>query len=88
MKVVERISDLEGVGGGCVLSIGNFDGVHVGHREILAQGKAMAERQWVEFVVLTFEPHPVAVLYPERRGRAAGSENDTRNVVADGGRIY
>ncbi len=82
MKVVERISDLEGVGAGCVLSIGNFDGVHLGHQEILEHGRALAERKGVEFVVLTFEPHPVAVLYPERAPGVLTPNEMKRDLLA------
>ncbi len=66
MKVIETVSELEKATEGCVLTIGNFDGVHLGHREILAAGGQMAREKGTELVAMTFEPHPVAVLYPER----------------------
>ncbi|MFT6398346.1 MAG: riboflavin kinase/FMN adenylyltransferase [Bradymonadia bacterium] len=46
---------------GSVLTIGNFDGVHVGHRTILRAVRADAERLGVPAVALTFEPHPATV---------------------------
>ncbi len=66
MKVIETVSGLEKAAEGCVLTIGNFDGVHLGHREIIAAGRQMAREKGTELVAMTFEPHPVAVLYPER----------------------
>ena len=42
----------------CALTIGNFDGVHVGHREMLAQLSAAARARGLPVCVLTFEPHP------------------------------
>jgi riboflavin kinase/FMN adenylyltransferase len=66
MKIVETISALGKAAEGCVLTIGNFDGVHLGHLEIIAVGQQMAREKGVELVAMTFEPHPVAVLYPER----------------------
>ncbi len=67
MKIIETISDLEKVKKGCVLTIGNFDGVHIGHQAILiAAGQAAMQRQ-TELVVMTFAPHPAAVLYPQKR---------------------
>ncbi|SFJ06513.1 bifunctional riboflavin kinase/FAD synthetase [Planctomicrobium piriforme] len=48
------------------LSIGNFDGVHRGHQAIIQTLIAQARRQKVAAVVLTFEPHPAALLHPER----------------------
>ena len=66
MNSARALSDSVSVKAGCVLTIGNFDGVHLGHREILARAKGIAEARQTELVVLTFEPHPVAVLYPDR----------------------
>ena len=46
--------------GGCVLTIGNFDGVHRGHRAILDAVIAEAQSAGLPAVAMTFEPHPVA----------------------------
>lgn len=51
---------------GCVLTIGNFDGVHAGHREILRTARRIARQRGVSVAVLTFDPHPVAILHPEK----------------------
>jgi riboflavin kinase/FMN adenylyltransferase len=51
--------------GGCVAAVGNFDGVHAGHRHLLAVAKAEAVVRGLPLVVLTFEPHPRSVLRPE-----------------------
>ena len=50
----------------CVLALGNFDGVHVGHRRLLEHGLGQAVRLGVGLDVLIFEPHPLKVLVPER----------------------
>jgi len=48
------------------LTIGNFDGVHAGHREILRRVVALAgERGWKPSV-LTFDPHPARIVAPDR----------------------
>jgi len=47
------------------LCIGVFDGVHAGHRAVLAGARAAAEREEGEVVALSFEPHPSRVLRPE-----------------------
>ncbi|MFZ4633925.1 MAG: riboflavin biosynthesis protein RibF [Saprospiraceae bacterium] len=47
-----------------VVTIGSFDGVHTGHRRILDRVAALARQCGGESVVLTFEPHPRAVLQP------------------------
>ncbi|MBB3117803.1 bifunctional riboflavin kinase/FAD synthetase [Pseudoduganella violacea] len=42
----------------CALTIGNFDGVHLGHQALLAQVRSAADRLGLEAAVMTFEPHP------------------------------
>lgn len=66
MKVLDTLSELEQIEKGCVLTIGNFDGVHLGHQEILAAARQAADKRRTELVAMTFEPHPVAILFPER----------------------
>jgi riboflavin kinase / FMN adenylyltransferase len=46
------------------VAIGNFDGVHIGHRALLERARLAAERIGGVAVVLTFDPHPTAVLAP------------------------
>ncbi len=49
----------------CCLAIGVFDGVHAGHRRILAELAACARRHAAAAVAVTFDPHPRFVLAPE-----------------------
>jgi riboflavin kinase/FMN adenylyltransferase len=51
-----------------VLTIGTFDGVHVGHQQIIEQLNREAEAVGGESVLFTFYPHPRMVLYPENHG--------------------
>jgi riboflavin kinase/FMN adenylyltransferase len=51
--------------GPCVAAIGNFDGVHRGHRQILAAVVAEARGRKLQAVAVTFDPHPDKVLRPE-----------------------
>jgi len=66
MQRISSVSQLEKVRKGCVLTIGNFDGVHVGHQQILAAAKEAAAQRETQLLVMTFEPHPLAVLRPEK----------------------
>jgi riboflavin kinase/FMN adenylyltransferase len=50
--------------GPCVAAIGNFDGVHLGHREILSHVTAEARRLGARAVAITFNPHPEQFLRP------------------------
>ncbi|QDV33422.1 riboflavin biosynthesis protein RibF [Tautonia plasticadhaerens] len=49
-----------------VLSIGNFDGVHLGHAELIRHLRRLAGTLGVPAIALTFDPHPIAVLRPEQ----------------------
>jgi riboflavin kinase/FMN adenylyltransferase len=66
MKVLRGPADFEQVPKGWVLTIGNFDGVHVGHQEILRAARQLARTRGTEMAVMTFDPHPAAVLHPEK----------------------
>jgi len=66
MKTYCSITELKDIKKGCVLTIGNFDGVHAGHQEILSTAADLAKQRNTSVAVMTFEPHPVAVLYPEK----------------------
>jgi riboflavin kinase / FMN adenylyltransferase len=54
---------------GGIATIGNFDGVHLGHRRILETVAARAQETGRPSVALTFEPHPLSVLRPDRAPR-------------------
>ncbi|MBN1973858.1 MAG: bifunctional riboflavin kinase/FAD synthetase [Sedimentisphaerales bacterium] len=66
MKIMQSISECRNISKGSVLTIGNFDGVHLGHQEILSFARQKAVQRAAELAVITFEPHPVAILYPEK----------------------
>jgi riboflavin kinase/FMN adenylyltransferase len=69
MRVVRdplRASDLPRGG---VVTIGNFDGVHLGHRRILETVAARAKTIGRPSVAITFDPHPLAVLRPDHAPR-------------------
>jgi riboflavin kinase/FMN adenylyltransferase len=55
--------------GPSVITIGNFDGVHLGHRWIMRRVAARARELGCVPVVLTFDPHPARVLAPDRAPR-------------------
>lgn len=50
--------------GAAIVAIGNFDGVHLGHRALLQRARAIADARGGRVAVLTFDPHPAAVLAP------------------------
>ena len=49
-----------------VLALGNFDGVHRGHRKILERVRRVADERGATSVVMTFDPHPPRVVRPDK----------------------
>ena len=45
---------------GCVVTIGNFDGLHIGHQAMLSEAKAQADKRKLPLLVMSFDPHPEA----------------------------
>jgi len=54
---------------GGAITVGNFDGVHMGHQQVLAELKGHAQSVDGPAIAVTFEPHPRAVLFPEEAPR-------------------
>ena len=50
----------------CVLALGFFDGVHIGHKGIIETAKQLAKEKQYAFGVMTFYPHPKDILFPDR----------------------
>jgi riboflavin kinase/FMN adenylyltransferase len=66
MQVWRSLSELPAYPGRAVVTIGNFDGVHIGHRYLFEEVRARAASVGASAIVLTFDPHPVHLLAPDR----------------------
>lgn len=67
LKIFRGIESYSSDKAACVTT-GTFDGVHLGHKKILQQLTDMAEGQGQESVLVTFDPHPRSVLFPDQDG--------------------
>ena len=65
VKVLRSISELSEIGGPVVLAAGVFDGFHLGHRAVIERAIADARAVGGTPIVMTFDPHPAAILRPE-----------------------
>lgn len=65
MQIFRGLEEFKPPSSGPVVSVGFFDGVHLGHREILSRAVGLARKLGTAAVCLTFDPHPDAVVRPE-----------------------
>lgn len=65
MDTFSGLNEFRAPSSGVVLTIGNFDGVHLGHRALLDRARSPADACHAPIVVLTFDPHPLRVLRPD-----------------------
>ena len=66
MKVFRSPEEVPETFGPSVVAIGNFDGVHSGHRQIIRRVAALARARGYTPSILTFDPHPARILAPDR----------------------
>ncbi len=67
------------------VAIGNFDGVHRGHRALIDRARALADAHDARTVVLTFDPHPSAVLSPQHAPRMLTSIERRVELLGEAG---
>ena len=66
MNIIDGLDSLDKPLAESVLTIGNFDGVHLAHQQLLAQAGLFAANTGGPVVVLTFEPHPLSIVAPAK----------------------
>jgi riboflavin kinase/FMN adenylyltransferase len=71
-----------------VVTVGNFDGVHRGHREIFRRVRSAAAELGGSSVVVTFVPHPLKVLAPERDFRLITTYSEKERLIGESGVDY
>lgn len=76
MKAFSNIEDQRLSMKGSVVTLGNFDGIHLGHQALIRYTVEESKRLGYPSIVLTFEPHPLKVLFPERAPRLLLSYQD------------
>ena len=64
-----------------VVTIGNFDGVHLGHQKIINSAKEYAEKMQIPLVVVSFDPHPGKILYPAKAPKLIKTRKQKRDIL-------
>jgi riboflavin kinase/FMN adenylyltransferase len=65
MQVFHKLEDVPGDFGATVVSVGNFDGVHRAHVQVLSTIVRRARESGLKSIAVSFEPHPVRILRPD-----------------------
>lgn len=65
MQIFRSFEQVPADFGPAIVSVGNFDGVHAAHREVLSNVVARAKQLGARAVAVTFDPHPMRVLRPD-----------------------
>src|SRR5215831_1950231 len=65
MKIFRSVEDVPANFGPSVVTVGNFDGVHCGHQQVLKEVVRRARETGSQAVAVTFEPHPLRILRPD-----------------------
>jgi riboflavin kinase/FMN adenylyltransferase len=85
VHVWRTVADLPADVGPTVVVIGNFDGVHRGHRSVIGRARALADERGIALVAVTFDPHPMAVLRPEHAPSMLTSLHERALLLAECG---
>jgi len=85
VKVWRSLDEVPDGIGPSVVVIGNFDGVHLGHRAVIGRARQLADTGGHALVAVTFDPHPMAVLRPEHAPSALTTVESRAELLAEAG---
>lgn len=85
MDYWEDLGGIPAASGPSVVTIGNFDGVHRGHREVLSTVVKEAKKRDARSVVITFDPHPALVHRPEAAPNQIMGLSDKKKFIEEVG---
>ncbi|TFB92832.1 MULTISPECIES: bifunctional riboflavin kinase/FAD synthetase [Cryobacterium] len=85
MKIIRGLNRIPADWPASAVSIGKFDGVHAGHRAVIAELKALADAEGLASVVATFDRHPLALLAPPECPQALISTEQKLNLLGETG---
>ena len=85
MHIWRSIDEVPADLGPSAVVIGNFDGVHLGHRHVLSRAREIADERGLTLVAVTFDPHPMAVLRPEHAPTSLTSLVSRAELLAEAG---
>jgi riboflavin kinase / FMN adenylyltransferase len=88
MEVLHDVASCPRASSGCVVTIGAYDGVHLGHRHLIAQVRTLAAELQCASAVVTFDRHPAMVVRPESAPRVLTDLDQKLELLAATGVDY
>ncbi len=85
MQIWRSLEEVPSDLGPTAVTIGNFDGVHLGHRHVVNRARETAAERSLTVVAVTFDPHPMAVLRPEHAPTTLTSVELRAELLGDAG---
>jgi len=83
--IYRSLAEISADFGPCAITIGNFDGVHLGHQEILRQVVEIARGKGWRSAAVTFHPHPTKLVAPERAPRLLTTPEQRARLIEQRG---
>jgi len=80
---LRSLAETPGDLGPCAITIGNFDGVHKGHREIMRRVVGIAREHGWKSAVMTFDPHPTKLVAPARAPRLLTTPEQRARIIEE-----
>ncbi|HBH35357.1 MAG TPA: bifunctional riboflavin kinase/FAD synthetase [Gammaproteobacteria bacterium] len=88
MRLIRGLHNLRAEHHGCVATIGNFDGVHLGHQAVFAELRKVGDALGLPATVITFEPQPLEYFQPEKAPSRLTRLREKLTVIKDAGIDY
>lgn len=85
MSIYRSLAEVPDNFGPCSITIGNFDGVHTGHQQIIRRLVAVARERGLKSAALTFDPHPTRLVAPSRAPRLLTTPEQRGRLMLDRG---
>ena len=83
--IYRSLADLSSDFGPCAVTIGNFDGVHLAHQQILLRVETIARKHDWKSAALTFDPHPTKLVAPDRAPRLLTTPDERARLIESHG---
>jgi riboflavin kinase/FMN adenylyltransferase len=84
-RIFRSLAEARGAFAPSAVTIGNFDGVHAGHRELLRRTRLLAHARGAKPSALTFHPHPTVIVAPERAPKLLTTPEERCALLAEEG---